>query len=115
MDKEGKFLPMVIRVLHAILWKIIIIEFTKVGLKESTYFRRKHIFPITMRRMQKRLNAKIHTHRMQIKNARHKGQKPPRDDKINQLLSPVAQVKRTEVIWHESWRNKCKQYDIDLK
>ena len=68
-----------------------------------------------MKRMQKRLNAKIHAHRMLIKNARHKGLQPPRDEKINELLFPIARVCGLEVTWHDGWRNKCLQYDIGLK
>ena len=114
MNDEGVFLPLGLRAMHAILWKMIIIEFTLAGIEEGKIFETKKIFPFVMSRMQTRLNAVIYNHKNRIADASRRSRKPPNDDKVNETLYPFACMEGSKVIWNDGWVNKCKDHEIEM-
>ena len=76
MTSKGEFLPIALRVLHAIMWRMTIIEFTRTGL-EDKIFSTKHIFTFALRRLQMLMNAQIYFYkRARAKALRHERTPP---------------------------------------
>ena len=73
LTDQGQFPPLAIRAMHAVLWKMIIIEFTLVGLESGKPFKSKAIFPYVFTRLHTRLSAKIHSYRHMYGEALRKG------------------------------------------
>ena len=115
MTEDGTFLPISLRALHAILWKMIIIEFTLTGLEPGRVFKTKTIFPYAYSRMHTRLSARIQVHRRRVAAALRQELQPPSDDNINHLLYPFAKMDGCEVSWHEAWVRKGLEYDLSLR
>ena len=109
---EAGLLPEALRALHIIMWKIVIIEFTRTGMETGRVFSRKSIFPIAIRRFQTRMNGVIMVHINAVKKAKRRSRPPPKADKINALLSPLASVEGEIVTWHEHWIRKCDEHAI---
>ena len=114
MNEEGVFLPLALRAVHAIVWKMIIIEFTLTGMEPGRCFKTKTIFPYVFTRMHTRLSAKVQTHRCGLASALQQGRPPPKDETINSLLYPLASMQGAEVIWHEAWKKKGVEYGVPL-
>ena len=114
ITEKGDFPPLAIRALHAILWKMIIIEFTLTGLEPGKVFASKSIFPYVVTRMHTRLSAVAHSHRTRVSAALRHDKKPPSDDKINEILCPFAVMQGCKIAWHEAWKRKCVAYDFPL-
>ena len=114
MNEDGSFLPLALRALHAIVWKMIIIEFTLTGLEPGKCFKTKTIFPYVFTRMHTRLCAKIQAHRCGVAAALRQGTTPPKDDAVNAILYPLATMHGKEVSWHEAWKQKGLDYSIPL-
>ena len=115
MREDGGFLPLSLRAMHAILWKMIIIEFTLAGIEEGKIFEAKKIFPFVMSRMQTRLNAMVHNHRNKVAEASRRHRPPPSDDRVNEILYPFACMDGSKVIWNDGWVHKCNDLGIDLR
>ena len=114
MNEDGTFIPLALRALHAILWKMIIIEFSLTGLEPGRSFKTKTIFPYVFTRMHTRLCAKIQAHRSGVAEAVRQGKPPPKDDTVNTVLHPLASMNGVEVSWHEAWKKKGVEYSIPL-
>ena len=114
MTEQGEFLPLGLRSFHAVMWKMIIIEFSRVGMNEGTVFNTKTILPFTISRLQTRMNALYFTHRRRWRNARRRGKPPPSTTKINSLLSPLASVAEDKIVWHSGWLGLCAFYKVEI-
>ena len=114
MNEDGVFPPLSVRSLHAVLWKMILIEFTLTGLEPGRSFGSKTIFPYVFTRMHTRLCAKIHVHRRRVSAALRHGKPPPSDDSINAVLSPFASMHGSLVSWHEAWKRKGLEFSVSL-
>ena len=112
MNEDGLFLPLALRSLHAILWKMIIIEFSLTGLEPGRIFSSKSIFPYVFTRLHTRLCAKIHTHRNRVSTAVRHGKTPPTDTTVNEVLAPFASMQGSVVSWHDAWVQKGLEYDV---
>ena len=112
ITNKGEFLPESLRGLHIIMWKMVIIEFTRTGLEAGKVFNVKSIFPMTLRRMQSRLNGVITAHVKQVKKAQRHKRTPPKADNTNTLISPLAVVEGESVTWHINWIKKCNEHGV---
>ena len=109
---DGALLPESLRALHIIIWKIVIIEFTRAGMETGRVFATKGIFPIAVRRYQLRMNAVVYRHLSSVRKAKRHGRPPPKADNINSLLYPLAEVEGEEVAWNEHWIKKSEEHGI---
>ena len=109
---KGELLPESLRALHIIIWKMVIIEFTRTGMETGRVFKSKGIFNIAVRRFQTRMNAVIHVHISAVKKAKRRSRPPPKADKINELLFPLAVVEGVTVTWNDHWIRKSEEHDI---
>ena len=91
---------------------MVIIEFTRTGLEAGKVFNVKSIFPMTLRRMQSRLNGVITAHIQQVKKAQRHKRTPPKADNTNMLISPLAVVEGESVTWHINWIKKCNEHGV---
>ena len=112
ITNKGELIPESLRVLHIILWKIIIIEFTRTGMEPGKTFRVRGIFAITMRRMQTRMNAFIFIHTLKIKTAAKHKRPAPKNEEVNGILFPLASFEGELLKWNEHWIKKCDEHDI---
>ena len=110
MTEHGDFPPLSLRAMHAVLWKMIIIEFTLTGLETGRPFKAKAIFPYVFTRMHTRFSAKIHHFRYSHDEALRRGKAPPSVEKINATLHPFACMEGTRVRWHDAWLRKGAEY-----
>ena len=106
ITNKGELIPESLRVLHIILWKIIIIEFTRTGMEPGKTFRVRGIFAITMRRMQTRMNAFIFIHTLKIKTAAKHKRPAPKNEEVNGILFPLASFEGELLKWNEHWIQK---------
>ena len=91
---------------------MVIIEFTRTGMETGRVFKSKGIFNIAVRRFQTRMNAVIHVHISAVKKAKRRSRPPPKADKINELLFPLAVVEGAHVTWNDHWIRKSEEHDI---
>ena len=112
ITNKGEFLPESLRALHIILWKMIVIEFTRTGMEHGKTFKVKSVFPITMRRMQTRINALVFGHLQKVKKAARHKRPLPSSENINGTLFPIARVDGDTVTWNQYWIMKCNEHDI---
>ena len=111
---EGELLPLAIRILHAIIWKLFLIEFYLTGSEYGHTFNIKHTFTFAARRLQVRMNAKVYAHREAVRVANIKNRTPPKDDNINKLLFPFVEVTGLSYKWSKFWLDKCRELRIPI-
>ena len=108
-------MPLSIRVFHAIIWKLFLIEFYVTGTEYGHVFQSKYMFTFAARRMQVRMNAKIFAHGEAVRKAMHKGKQPPKDDNINTLLFPFVTIAGRTYKWNKYWVDTCRELKIPIK
>ena len=91
--------PLALRVLHAIIWKFLLIEFYRAR-RESTPFNNKHIMSFAYRRLQVRLNSVIYEQLERHRTAKMYNKKQPNNDKVNERIHPFATLEDDTVTWH---------------
>ena len=107
-------MPLAIRVFHAIIWKLFLIEFYKIGTVYGYVFRSKDLFAFSARRLQVKMNARIYAHSEAVRIAINKDKPPPKDDKINTLLFPFVTVTGRTYKWNKFWVDKCRELRIPI-
>ena len=109
---ETGLLPESLRALHIIIWKMVLIEFTRTGMEAGRTFKPRGIFTMAVRRFQVRMNDVVSRHVRAVKTAKRHHRTPPTADRINSVLSPFASVEGVSVTWNDHWIRKCEEHDI---
>ena len=114
MTEQGEFLPLGLRAFHAVLWKMILIEFSLVGMNPGTVFKARNVIPSTIQRRQTRMNAVICAYKRRLAGARRRGKPPPSAAKANDVLHPLVFISGDEVKWHPGWRVMCSEFSVEI-
>ena len=114
MTEQGEFLPLGLRAFHAVLWKMILIEFSLVGINPGTVFKSRTIIPSAIQRLQTRINAMIVRYKRRLVGARRKGTLPPSASKTNEILHPLVSISGDAVQWHPGWTSLCLDYSVEV-
>ena len=112
VDGSGESIQGTLALLHKLIWKFIIMEFTKSN-KEGTQMQVDNIWRRATRRLATRINAQ--GRKVQRKNLAEEGRGSHNSwDKLNKKLEPLAQVNTNngEVFWHASIREEWKELHI---
>ena len=96
------------------MWKIVIIEMTKVEM-EGKPFTNKHMWNMITRRYITRVRALHATHVRARAAALARMRTPPKPKSINQWISPLANCDdEGHLKWHEAWIGHCHSLGIKL-
>ena len=112
VDGTGESIQGTLGLLHKLVLKFIIMEFTKAS-KEGTQMQTDRIWRRATRRLATRVNAQGRL--VQRRNLTTEGRGTQRTwDKLNKKLEPLAQIHSTtgEVYWHASIREEWKELHI---
>ena len=112
VDGSGESLQGTLGLLHKLIWKFIIMDFTKAS-KEGTQMQTERIWRRATRRLATRVNAQGRI--VQRRNLTTEGRGTQSSwDKLNKKLEPLAQVHSTsgEVHWHASIKEEWKELHI---
>ena len=114
INSEGEIAPNGLLTLHRIMWKIVIIEMTKVEM-EGTPFTNKHMWNMITRRYITRVRA-LHTTYVRARTAALMRQRaPPKPKSINQWMEPLACCDdKGTLTWHDAWIAHCRTLKITL-
>ena len=113
VTEKGELLPPGLLALHRILWKILIIAWTRAEF-ENTPVNPKDIWNITFRRMTVRVRALYAEHTNKARAARLHHRTPPKPDTINRWLTPVALCEKGGIHWHPDWVKMSYDYNVNL-
>ena len=112
VDGSGESIQGTLGLLHKLIWKFIIMDFTKAS-KEGTHMQTETIWKRATRRLATRVNAQGRI--VQRRNLTTEGRGTQSSwDKLNKKLEPLAQIHSTsgDVHWHASIREEWKELHI---
>ena len=112
INSDGDIAPNSLLTLHRIMWKIVIIEMTKVEM-EGIHFSNKHMWNMITRRFITRVRALHTTHVRARTAALARKRTPPKPKSINQWIAPLACCDDEGVLtWHNAWTAHCRTLGI---
>ena len=113
ISEQGELFPPGLLALHRILWKILIIAWTRVEF-ENIPISAKNIWNITFRRFTARARAIYASYTHKARLARIHGRTPPKPDSINKWLTPLATCINGGLKWHPEWVKLSYAYKVNL-
>ena len=109
----GELFPPGLLALHRIMWKILIIAWTRVEF-ENIPISATSIWNITFRRLVARVRALYAEHTLKAWKARMHNRTPPKPDTINKWLHPIATCEKGGLHWHPEWVKMSYDHGVDL-
>ena len=109
----GELLPPGLLALYRILWKILVIAWTRTEF-ENTIVNPREIWNITFRRMTVRVRALYTEHTRKARAARMHNRTPPKPETINIWLAPIAMCERGGLHWHPEWVKMSYYHKVNL-
>ena len=113
ITEQGELLPPGLLALHRVMWKILIIAWTRVEF-ENLPVAPKQIWNITFRRITVRARALYTEHTLSVRSARMHDRTPPKPYTINKWLTPLAECVDGGLHWHPEWVKLSYSYGVNL-
>ena len=113
VTEEGEMLPPGLLALHRVLWKILIIAWTRVEFENIPMYP-SQVWNITFRRITVRVRALYAKHTLETRAARMHDLTPPKPDSINKWLHPIAQCEGGGLHWHPEWVKLSYSHKVNL-
>ena len=113
VTEQGELLPPGLLALHRVMWKIVLISWTRVEF-ENIPLVPKNVWNITFRRITARARALYAKHTLAARNARMHDRTPPKPESINKWLTPIAECVDGGLVWHPEWVKLSYSYGVHL-
>ena len=113
VTETGEILPPGLLALHRIMWKVLIIAWTRVEF-ENIPISPKNIWNITYRRFVARVRALYAEHTLKAWTARMHNRTPPNPDRINRWMNPIASCEGGGLHWSAEWVKMSNDYGVKL-